>query len=264
MRIRWDTGEEANTSMALQGKILANMDRELMGAAAQTRGKTPRSFGEFFRGIQLEDFADDVTGTHWRSREQLGGAVTRLLEVREPFNSWSIYGRAEVHWASVSRYSLHHPSLQTKFFARINAAEMLFGVYLERSDKPSDNQDDWAKFAAWIAQPENAIWLHEALRNNDGVITNPYSDWSDLSFYGTMTPKDSGFSWNRPGSQISEFPADQLGGVLAGLSGEHWLNLVLGRTISKSAVIADGDRIAVTIAELFNTLMPIYTNCRPG
>ena len=130
MRIRWDTGEEASTSVALQAKILANMNRELNDAAARKRGAVPNAFGEFFRGLQLADFADDVTGTHWRSREQLGGAVTKLLDVREPYNSWSIYGRPEIHWASVSRYRLHHPSLQAKFFAKANTVEILVGLYI--------------------------------------------------------------------------------------------------------------------------------------
>ena len=260
MRLRWDTGEEASTSVALQAKILANMDRELADGAAQKRGAVPRAFGEFFRGLQPADFAEDVTGTHWRSREQLGGAVTKLLDVREPYNSWSIYGRPEIHWASLTRYRLHHPSLQTKFFARANAAEILIGLYVERSNKESDNQDDWIKFGAWIAQPKNAVWLHETLRRSGSVITNPYSDWSDLSFYGTMTPMDGGYSWTRPGAPPVEFPLDQLAPVLTKLSTAHWLNLVLGRSIPKDAAVAESARIAATIADLFNALLPVYEN----
>ena len=90
----------------------------------------PRSFGEFFRGFEPRDFATDVTGTHWRSREQLGGAVTRLLHVDEPYNSWSIYGRPEVHWASVARYPVKAPWLPTKFFAQVNSDQILFGLYV--------------------------------------------------------------------------------------------------------------------------------------
>ena len=260
MRIRWDTGEEANASVARQAKILANMDRELTEAAAKKRGAVPRAFGEFFRGLQPGDFADDVTGTHWRSREQLGGAVTKLLDVKEPYNSWSIYGRPEIHWASVARYRQNHASLQTKFFARANAAEILIGLYVERSDKASDNQDDWLKFAAWIAQPKHAAWLHETLRSSGSVITNPYRDWSDLSFYGTMTPTEAGYSWSRPGARDVGVPLDQLGRVLSELSTEHWLNLVLGRSIAKDSAVAEGERIAATIADLFNTLLPVYEN----
>jgi hypothetical protein len=264
MRIRWDTGEEIDTSVAFQAKILANMDREFAEASVQKRGKTPKSFGEYFRGLHAEDFAEDVTGTHWRAREQLGGAVTKLLDVREPYNSWSIYGRPEVHWASVSRYRLHHSSVQAKFLARVNAEEMLFGLYLERSNQTSDNQDDWVKFVAWVSKAQNATWLHETLLRSGSVITNPYNNWPDLAFYGTISPTSAGYSWNRPAKPESAFRPDQLGQTLGELSAEHWLNVVLGRTISKEVAVSEGARIAATIADLFNTLLPVYENTTPA
>lgn len=263
MRIRWDTGEEINTSVTFQAKILANMDRDFAEATVQKRGKTPKSFGEFFRGLQAQDFAEDVTGTHWRAREQLGGAVTKLLDVREPYNSWSIYGRPEVHWASVSRYRLNHPSVQAKFFARVNAAEILLGLYLERSSEASDNQDDWLKFTAWVSNRRNASWLHDTLLRSGSEITNPYNDWPDLSFYGTIIPNSMGYSWVRSDQPASEFPSDQLGHVLGQFSTEHWLNLVFGRRILKEAAIGEATSIAATIAELFNTLLPVYDNRSP-
>lgn len=264
MRIRWDTGEEVSTSVAFQAKILDNMEREITEAGSRKAGKTPRSFGEFFRGLKAEDFAEDVTGTHWRSREQLGGAVTKLLDVREPFNSWSIYGRPEVHWASISRYRLHHPTLQTKFFARVTGENICFGVYTERSHKTGDNQDDWLKFAQWIEQAKNATWLHDTLRRIGGVITNPYSGWPGESFHGTITPTDAGYSWARPGESKLDFSAGELGVVLGGISPNEWLDLFIGRTLPSDAAIAEGERIAAVIAEQFNTLMPIYQNAVPA
>lgn len=64
----------------------------------------------------------------------------------------------------------------------------------------------------------------------------------------------------RPGTPDVEVPLDQVGRVLSELSTEHWLNLVLGRAIPKDAAVAEGERIAATIAELFNTLLPVYEN----
>jgi hypothetical protein len=62
MRIRWDTGEEINTSVAFQAKILTNMDREFAEATVQRRGKTPKSFGEFFRGLHVQDLPKTLRG----------------------------------------------------------------------------------------------------------------------------------------------------------------------------------------------------------
>lgn len=258
LEIRSDSGGVIRTSAALQTRILRNMEKEMADAAARKRGTSPKSFGEFFRGLSHSDFSNDVTGTHWRSREQLGGAVSRILDVNEPFNSWSIYGRPEVHWGSTNRYRLNHASLQTKFFAKINPKGILFGLYVERSDKRTDNQDDWIRFFSWCEDDRNLEWLHNVMRRTNAIITNPYEEWSDLSFYGTMTPTSSGYIWSRPAEPDLEFAADQLANVLAELSTKHWLNLVLGRAIGKRDAIAEGEKVAATIAEMFNILLPVY------
>jgi hypothetical protein len=243
----------------LQAKILRNMEKELTDAAAQKRKRTPKSFGEFFRGLRAEDFADDVTGTHWRSREQLGGGVTRLLEANELFNSWSIYGRPEVHWASVSRYGVKHPSLQAKFFARIDQHHILWGLYVERSDKRTDDQDEWIKFVSWCENAQNLRWLHSAMLRSKAVLTNPYEGWPDLSFNGTIEPTPEGFSWNREGRN-TVVARDSLPEVLKSLPADLWLNIVLGCELPRESAIAEGERIASTIAEWFNVLLPIYQN----
>lgn len=263
MRIRWDTGREVTTPIALQQKILANMEREVLEAAARKHRNMPRFFGEFFRGLEERDFTEDVTGTHWRSREQLGGAVTRLLNVKSPFNSWSIYGRPEIHWATISRYASCHPSLQTKFFARANGEALLFGAYVERSDNPSDNQNDWRKFSQWLAQPKHSKWLHAALLRCRAVITNPYNDWSDLSFYGTMTPTETGYVWNKRGTENSTLTAEQLPSVFADVSDQQWVNLVFGRMIPKAEAIHLKSGVAEEIATLFELLMPLYESRPP-
>jgi len=259
LEIRMDSGEVVRTSAVFQAKILRNMEKEMADAVAKKRGTSPKSFGEFFRGLGLSDFSNDVTGTHWRSREQLGGAVTRLLEVREPFNSWSIYGRPEVHWGSVARYALNHPSLQAKLFAKINPTQLLCGLYVERSDKRADNEDDWIRFLAWCENGENLRWLHQVMRSNSAVITNPYQEWPDLSFNGTIEPTEDGFSWSLNGDN-TVFARDDLPGVLRSLPANLWLNLVLGRFISRDAAIAEQARIASSIAEWFNTLLLVYQN----
>lgn len=261
--IRGDNGEVLSTSAAFQAKILRNMERELAEAVAQKRSKTPKSFGEFFHGLRLEDFSDDVTGTHWRSREQLGGAVTKLLEGKELFNSWSVYGRPEVHWASVARYGLNHPSLQAKFFAQINQEKILFGLYIERSDKKADNQGDSIRFLSWCENPENLRWLHDALCRSKAVITNPYEGWPDLSFNGTLEPTEEGFSWKEEG-QNKVFARDDLPRILNSLPADRWLDIVLARVLSRDDAIAEGERIASTIAEWFNSLLPVYQNEFPA
>jgi hypothetical protein len=240
MTIRWDTGEQTTSPIELQAKILRNMEKELLAGSTKKGYRAPKSSGELFTGLRREDFSVDVTGTHWRAREQLGGAVTRAMDVREPFDSWSIYRRAEVHWGSVTRYRLVPARLQTKFFARLNEQEVFFGLYVERSNKRSDNQDDWIRFRAWVGDPDNYRWLQQTLLST-----------------GTE------FSFRYHAEKPSTFAATELHSFLSSLRDDLWLNLFIGRTIPRDEAVAQGTRIGSTIADLFNILLPIYESKRP-
>lgn len=262
MTIRWDTGEKTTSPIDLQTKILRNMERELFAGTTNKGCRAPKSYGALFKGLRPEDFSDDVTGTHWRSREELGGAVTRALDVREPFDSWSIYKRPEVHWANITRYRLVPTWLQTKYFVRINRQEMLFGLYVERSNERSENQDDWLRFLAWTGDPENCNWLHRTLLRTGARLINPYQAHPHLSFYGSVIPLKDG-SFRHDADKSSVFAATALPVFLSSLRDDLWLNLVIARTISRDDTIAQGTRIGSTIGDFFNTLLPVYESKPP-
>ena len=263
MRIRWDSGEETDTEISFQTKILRNMEREL---AAPTTGKARRSspvwFGENFTGLRVEDFSNDVTGTRWRSREQLGGAVTRLLLGAEPFNSWSIYKRPEVHWASVVRYQTKNPWLLAKFFARLRTDDVFYGLYIERSDDPTENRDDWMKFCRWLEQPDHCRWLHETLRATNAVLTQPYEDPKDRAFDGSVSATDEHFV-HESGTKTRTFAIDDFPAFIAALPDDKWLNFVIAKQIPRDAAIAEGAHIASVLANFFNVLLPVYENRAP-
>ena len=261
LAIRWDTGEEATTSVNLQAKVLRNMERELLAGATKKGYLAPRSYGELFRGLRAEDFTGDVTGTHWRSREQLGGAVTRMLTVSEPFDSWSIYKRAEVHWASVARRKLVHSLFQTKYFVRIDTEVLLHGLYFERSDDRNQNQDDWRKFLAWTGDAENCRWLHRVILQTGAAFTNPYPEQPGQCFYGQLVALENG-CFRHEADSASEFDAPALSGFLENLRSDLWLNLVISRAIPRDDAVARGAGIGSAIGGFFNALLPIYENRR--
>lgn len=70
----------------------------------------------------------------------------------------------------------------------------------------------------------------------------------DLSFNGTMAATEQGFSWSRREENTSVARAD-LPEVLKSLPADLWLNIVLGRVLASGPAIAEGERIAATIAE---------------
>lgn len=264
MRIRWDSGEEADTEISFQMKILRNMEREL---AAPTSGKARRSspvwFGENFTGLSVEDFSNDVTGTHWRSREQLGGAVTRLLLGNEPFNSWSIYKRPEVHWASVARYQKEDSRLLAKFFVRLRTDDAFYGLYFERSDEPAKNRDDWVRFCRWIAQPGHCHWLHETLLRTDALLTQPYEEPKDRAFNGSVSATAEHFV-HESGTKTRTFAIADLPAFITALPEDKWLNFVIAKQLPRDAAIAEGADIASVLADFFNVLLPVYENLAPA
>lgn len=262
MVIRWDTGEQITTPIEAQARFIRNMEKELAEAAgAKRRFRVPKSFGELFVGLKSEDFSEDVTGTHWRSREQLGGAVTQLLNFSEPFNSWSIYKRPEVHWASVDRYARLPAWLQIKFFARVSTDDLHFGLYVERADNLEDDCSDWLRFLAWAEEANNCGWLLRTMHATGAQLTNPYEHASNQAFTGVVSALGNGhFRWET--ENPSEIAAAELSGFLKALPDDRWLNMVIGRRLGRDEAINAGASIAGTIANFFNTLEPIYSHLR--
>lgn len=262
MVIRWDTGEQIATPIDVQAKILQNMEKELAAAiSGKRRFRAPKSFGELFVGLKSEDFSEDVAGTHWRSREQLGGAVTQLLDFSEPFNSWSIYKRPEVHWASVDQYARLPAWLQIKFFARVTTDDLHFGLYVERADNLEDDRGDWLRFLVWAEDANNCEWLLRTMLATGAQLTNPYKDSSNQALSGVISALGNGhFRWEA--DKPSEIPAAELSGFLKALPDDRWLNMVIGRSLGRDEAINAGSSLAGTIADFFNTLEPIYSNLR--
>jgi len=238
------------------------MQRELLGAKTKKGFRAPKSYGELFTGLRPEDFSEDVTGTHWRSREQLGGAVTRALEVREVFDSWSIYRRSEVHWASDARYRSNDSMCQTKYIVRVSQHELIFGLYLEHSKERSVNRDDWLRFLAWTGDPEHCRWLHHTLLRTGATLTNPYPTVRDLCFYGSVVPHADG-TFHHDAAKPSIFAATELPAFLSSLRDDLSLNLFICRRISREEAIALGTRIGSTIGDFFMILLPVYESKRP-
>lgn len=83
-----------------------------------------------------------------------------------------------------------------------------------------------------------------------------------MALYGNVTALADG-SFCHQAEKPSKFVATELSEFLISLPQDFWLNLVIGRTISRDEAVAQGTRIASTIGEFFNVLLPIYENKRP-
>ncbi len=262
MLIEWDSGERITTPIALQEKILTRMEKEANAPADRKGTSSPVWMGRTFNGLLAGDFKSDVDGTHWRSREQLGGAVTRQIDSPVPFNSWSIYRRPEVHWAAIGRYRADDAWVQSKFFIRLSEDSAVSGFYIERSDNPDDPRVDWLSLLNWLAVESHAAWLHQTLTDNGMLISDPYPEFEG-AFNRSIRPVQGGWLVEAPGSASKSIQLPALSDHLSAVKEGKWLNLIIGRTRPANELVASGVILAVEIAADFNALLPLYLNNNP-
>jgi hypothetical protein len=259
MVIRWDSGEEVRTDIKGQAKVLRNMQRELEEEQSKYR-RTPGWYGDAFEGLEEKDFDQDVTGTRWRAREALGGLVAKnILSEGLNFNSWAIYGSPIIHWADVRRYARRDTHYQAKLFGRMWKDDFWAGFVVERSENPADSRQDWNAFLSWLEENENT--LKQTVEENDIQICDPYRTWEG-SLTGTIHTSDG--VWLHTRSETGEpEPLDSLHGLLAGLSNDTWVDLVLIKVFEQSYAISRGRNIGTEIGELLTKLVDVYKASTP-
>ncbi len=263
MTIQWENGERATTPLELQTRIQDRIAwerrQEMLQKEKKKSSKKPTRiyrpstvFGRNFSGLIESDFSTDVTGTHWRSREQLGGAVTaRLPSDHFRFNSWSIYRRPEIHWADTRHRIQERASFQAKFFVRLGEGSMIYGFYIERPKKEDGKSEDWEAFIQWLRNDENDQWLN---RLSDSEQLTVF-DLFELSFSEKLKPSNG--MWKAVGEKDTETVA-KLSEYLDALPHDHWFDLVIAKTVSKADAIQRGVEIANDISALFAALTPLY------
>jgi len=260
MIIQWENGEKISTDIELQQRIIEGMEKErqesirLEDKEKINPKKTHRStsyFGKEFNGFKESNFKRNVTGTNWRSRSCLGGAVTeRLYADKFIFNSWAIYRMPTVHWDDIKHRENEKAYLQAKFFVQLDEDNLHYGFYIERSDKSSDKRTDWNAFFSWVSNAENEIWLNKISTENDLSIY----DKGEKSFKGII--KSHNNKWRMHGEEHEDI--DSLSSFLSSLPETIWLDLIIAKIENKKEVLNKGKSIVGDISKLFEILMPLY------
>lgn len=267
MIIRWENGEEVSTEIDLQQRILERLDWEkrMKEAARQKKAAKPQKsrsassrYGNKFSGFDPEDFKKNITGTNWRSRGCLGGAVTeKLPSDKFSFNSWAVYRKPVVHWADVSHRERGNTSLQAKFFAEVDDKRLCYGLYLESPEKGAEDPTDLAAFIDWLKTPENEQWMCRMAAENDIAIY----DGNERGFKGVIKAADE--KWQIHTSNGDGKSVDSLYTFLHELPDERGMDLNIARIEPKEAVLKKETKISADISGLFEVLMPLYDAATP-
>ncbi len=260
MVIRWENGEEIETEISFQRRIQLRRMREKIAeeikAAGVQKGSGKSSGAKTqtgFNGFQPGDFKKTASRTNWRSRNRLGSAVTkRLPQTRRTFNSWAFANKPELHWCDVKHRSRDQAEFQTRFFARLNQKELIYGFCFPLPRDPNNLSLEQKAFNEWLMQPENDQRLQTLAIDNELAIY----DCARPSF-GGLRPYKNGWS-NEDGKKQQTM--DVLASYLESMPSVDGIGLEFVKEIPKIEALDRGKDIAEDIAELFTRLMPLYEN----
>lgn len=258
MVIRWKNGEEVESPIKLQKRIIRNMqfNKSLSEGQKDSKRKNslPKKSGSKFAGLEANDFKNNVSGTTWRSRKGLGDAVSRLLYFKDhSFKSWAISRMPETQWADVDHRDKAHANTQAKFYAHISDTVLKYGFCIERSNKIDDPNHDWKKFVAWLELDGNEKKLNSICKSSDlgiGISEQGFND--NVSKIEIETNKDAWILKNENKEITSLY------NYLNELPGNRWIELNVFKTLKKDNVISKQTMISEEIASVFEVLMPLY------
>jgi hypothetical protein len=255
MVIRWESGEEISTAIELQRRIQERRMREKLFQEAKHRaaksGKKAGGKGAVFTGFQPDDFKKSATGTKWRGRGQLGGAVTkRLSDSRLDFNSWAYGHNPEMHWFDIAHRRKEGSEYQAKFFVRVDAQFLYYGFYVVRTGQTDQTEKDWSAFYEWLQHQDNDQMLQKMVDEQQLTVHD-----RNRPAFGQLLSKDG--AWH---VEIGEKQAsvDMLIAHFESVPAADGIDLEVFRKINKDEAVAREVNIADDIAELFMAIMPLY------
>lgn len=253
MVIRWENGEEVSTDIELQQRIAERRQWEqsnqpVKSASPKTVSKSgPSEKKNDFSGFLETDFKNTASKTTWRSRNQLGKAITQ--KINTPlfnFSSWAFGRQPEMHVMDIQHRQQGVDDFQAKFFVRLDEKLLYYGFRVARPGLTEGASPDWDAFMTWLTQAENEKMLHTIALNNHlrvfdakGLLSILENKWPSVE--------------NEQQTDI-RILTDHFTSVPETEPAVLELTVMIDKDIAKTS--ADG--IADEIAQMFVQLLPIY------
>ncbi len=220
-----------------------------------------------FSGLAESDFKNNVTDTNWRSRSGLAGLVSQHLSNMSgaEFTSWAIYRRPQffVYPPHLPMFNQAEGVKLPKFVVQLDSKEVVYGFYIEKSDKTMDDAWYWPRFISllslskWQDQLTRTMadlglnWILRFEERLPGTDTFTFSTDTVIKSFG----EDNQFL------AFSDFVA-----YLHSLPDQLWCNLFIAKTMDKQEAISLKAGISQPISRVLSGLAPMYSQLllQPG
>jgi hypothetical protein len=218
-----------------------------------------------FAGFRPDDFGE-LAGSTWRSRKSLGGVLARTLrdQLGQPYESWGVRRRLELHLAYRHAYNFYDPFPWAKLFVYAYS-KLEFGFYIETPGL-EDPRDDIGRYLHWRnfrdrLQTSTALQtaLLAAMTNHSLLMTDFYRTLADGALgcqfrvsEGRMQRQDS-----RDSPWIDVSPASMFR-RLSQLPEDKWVDLHICAAIGREKAIDMGPRVVGPILSVLRALAPVY------
>jgi hypothetical protein len=259
MRIRWENGEESETDVELQDRILSRFEREVRAAGAGPGNRQAPDEDEPHRapqsrGLVASDFSQDVSTTTWRSRTGgIGGLVSDQLKLPELcVGFWVPFRESTILWADVGQKTRSAAEVQAGFLCRLDAAQVCYGFFVRR---PKDEgEGSWYRLLEWLNVPGHEERLRSVIeRNGLRIFDGPSASASAFLHV-------RGGQWERvEDGQGTRVPS--LSAFLDSAGQEPGALLECVTVIPKDVAVGRGRKIGRDLAQLFEALTPVYRVC---
>ena len=260
MTIRYEDGTQSVVDIVIQERIWNRIQDELDFARQEYERRTKINRPHIdFSGLTEDDFKDNVTGTKWRRKGGLAGLVSRQLSDLSTmkFTSTTI-SRLPQFFVHPPHLSMLHKTERVKlpkFAVRLSPEKLLYGFYIEKSDKEMDREWYWPRFLDLMSEVRWQDYLTRTLVEREMKwilrfeenITNSEGDLLSDEIVISSFSKDSQFP------TFSDFVI-----YLQNLPEDKWCNLYIAKTMDKQEAIDLQTRVSGAISQTLNALLPLY------
>ena len=273
MVIRYLKGGTIETTVALQSRIMANLQAEEL--SEQPKQKSPsrqRSKGKrkktakksAFQGLQEHDFQKGVVGTSWRARTGLGGLLAQEMTkaTGQSFQSYAIYRRSMVHIVRTNDYDKKTKWQKSKFMLELSPEGAEYGFSIEKNNGPMDASWHWPAFLSALENNQQLSQkIMDAMRqlNLSWKIFESAASESDIILSTTQVKASpTGLIWERGDDQQEEIDWPTFVQRLHNLDTENWHDLYLSAWMPKKQTIDAGVHFAGRVTKVYRALLPLY------